>query len=266
MASTDAASAKATVKPEKFIFSHPPPEEETVEETVDVKPKPSIDLSTVKVSPSDLFKIRRPPPGPSGAVEQLDTDPTGGEDGKLGAAIGKILYQLFESYQDWANNQGFFVSSLLDQTMDEEEVWSNRYSVMIFANPNAEFFFVNHTYINIDNTAWFGILDRCYTMVVFEAGWFVRYGSGGWINWGFSWYGNEADNGQRVAITYTGYNYKGGACGPWDILNKDGATNHDIGQLRPMVMESSSKSWDNTRWIASRWGERNEHWGTGTPW
>ncbi|KAK6507535.1 hypothetical protein TWF481_005966 [Arthrobotrys musiformis] len=261
MASAD-ASSKLTVKPEKFTFSHPP---EDVEE-VEVKERPTVDLSTIRVSPNDLFKIRKPPSGPAGGVEKLDTDPRGGEDGKLGAAIGKILYELFESYQDWANNQGAFVSALLDRTMDEEEVWSNRLSVMIFANPCAEYFFINHTYVDIDNTAWFGVLDRCYTMVVFEAGWFVRYGKGGWINWGFGWNGNEVDNGQRVAITYTGYNHSPGACGPQAILDYDGSSGHNIAGIRPMVMQSSSTSWDNTRWIASRWGERNEHWGQGTPW
>ncbi|RVD89814.1 uncharacterized protein DFL_000805 [Arthrobotrys flagrans] len=228
MASTDASSAQR----ERFTYSHSPEE----------------------ISEAEASGLRV-------VLKKLDTDPRGREDGELGAAIGKIFYELFESYQDWANNQGEFVSALLDRTMDEDEVWSNRLSVMIFANPRAEYFFINHTYIDIDNTAWFGILDRCYTMVVFEAGWLVRYGSGGCINWGFSWNGNEVGNVQRVAITYTGHNYKSGACGLQAILDKDGAINHDFGQLRSMVMEFSSTSWDNTRWIASRWDEKTEHWG-----
>ncbi|KAK6526058.1 hypothetical protein TWF281_011097 [Arthrobotrys megalospora] len=243
-------------------YAHPL--EESSEESPEVKERPSIDFPSMDISPNDLFSIRRPPAG--SAAEMPDTDPMGGESGKLGAAIGKILYALFQSYQDWANNQGAFVSGLLDETMKIDIVEARRLQVMIFANPRAEFFFINHTYVDIDNTAWGGILDKCYTMVIFEAGWFVRSGKGGWINWGFSWNGNEGDNGQRVAITYNGPGHNPGACGPWAILDKDRDTNHDIGQLRPMVMESRSTSWDNTRWIASRWDETSVHWGQGTPW
>ncbi|KAK6519438.1 hypothetical protein TWF281_003272 [Arthrobotrys megalospora] len=232
-----------------FKCTHPPEDISEESSTKVVKKRPTIDLASINVSPSDLFKQR------------FDIDPRGGsgakESGKIGAEIGKILYELWQSYEDWVDNQGDFVQSLLDSILDNDEVINARRSVMIFAEDRAEFFFVNATYYDVDDSAWFGILDKTYHIAVFEAGWFVRHGSGGWSNWGYGWWGSgdqyEKDDGQRVAITYTGDTYDYCPYSAHAILDYDRTSNHDIAGIRPMVMESSSVApWD-TWWIYGAW-------------
>ncbi|KAF3104356.1 hypothetical protein TWF102_002998 [Orbilia oligospora] len=163
------------------------------------------------VRPTDLFK---PLKKSAQFGQKFDIDPNDGngawESGEIGAAVGKVLYELFQSYEDWANGQGDFVQQTLTGIMNEPYIKESELNVFVFSDVKSGLYFTNPWFTTTDDTAWFGILDKQYYIAVFESCWFGRHGAGGWQNWGFSWHGGswygargtEDQGTNKVIITY----------------------------------------------------------------
>ncbi|KAK6342297.1 hypothetical protein TWF718_007700 [Orbilia javanica] len=123
------------------------------------------------------------------------TDPNGGngawESGKIGAEIGKILYKLYQSYEDWADDQGQFVKQVLHDWGNVDWVQEAGLNIYVFHDVKSGLLFTNPWFASTDDPAWLGLLDKSYYIAIFESCWFGRRGSNGWQNWGWSWYGGD---------------------------------------------------------------------------
>ncbi|KAK6501551.1 hypothetical protein TWF481_009387 [Arthrobotrys musiformis] len=247
----------------RYIYKPSPEEEASVEPVV--RERPTIDLASIDLSSLQLFKKSE------GLGSKLEGGgPRWGDDGELGEALGKVLSFLWQTYTEWRDSQGDFVQGVVDGLQESDYVKNNNLNVFVFANDNSQFFFTNWWESVIDDTAWFGILDKSYRVVVFETGWFARYGQGGYNNWCYGWWvtnpqwEHEWDDGDgRVAITYIGRTHNSSDKVPtaWQIYNT--WDNESFPDIKPLLMQcNSTASWETT-WMQSIWNSSAIHYGKG---
>ncbi|KAK6533485.1 hypothetical protein TWF694_002424 [Orbilia ellipsospora] len=225
-------------------------------------------------NPTDLFKPIDPQKKPSLGSKLIgNINPLDGKgpwkSSEVEKAVGRVLKSLLESYKEWADDEDSFVKNTMSGVIAEKYVSDNELNVFVFHSNLSGFFFTNAYAYRVDDTAWYGILDKSYLVVVFESCWFKRYGPGGFANWGYTWWGGswyEYNENDSTMITYKHYPKSAKEIWQeyWNTTTKDG---EDLYELQDHLVANSSTgpSHDNTDTIYffNHYGSSSDEWDWG---
>ncbi|KAF3912402.1 hypothetical protein AA313_de0209891 [Arthrobotrys entomopaga] len=203
---------------------------------------------------------------------------------ELGAALGAFFESVFEEFASMPMSNTDWVNMVIDQTSSNPDVKAKNLNVMVFRENllKSQFFFLNASMWKTSRDGILGWMNGDYYVVVFEAAWFIAYGSPddrGSSEWNYSVPNDDCvavgGGGQTVALTYPTYDYS--LHNYWDpskskiniphiygekleltvnnqVLQYDADSNHDFYGIQGMVVKWSTADYWNTTAIRSQWG------------